>query len=336
MNWMQNKGLMPFLSQNDDLELSRKYIQDLIKEERILVNKKKTKASYKLKFGDAVSIDIPAPKELAIKPENIPLDIVFEDEQIIVINKQINMVTHPAPGAESGTLVNALMHHVHAETIAIDSLETEDKDHVVNLGEEDKANQKMGLSGINGVLRPGIVHRLDKDTSGLIVVAKTDTAHRSLAKQIEDRSLERRYLALVYDNIKKDQGAIVRAIARHPKERKKMTVDPSGRYAKTNWFIRKRFDIGNHKQFCLVECKLDTGRTHQIRVHMQWLKHPIVGDKVYGRSVTKPGVKANRPLLHSCKMSLTHPVTEERMDFEAVLPEDFQSALDNLEKQQGF
>lgn len=319
-----------FLSQSDDLELSRKYIQDLIKEEKILVNKKKTKASYKLRFGDSISVDIPAPKELAIKPEEIVIDIVFEDDQLIVINKPIDMVTHPAPGAESGTLVNALMHHVSAKEIKVESLEAS------GTGEEDenknKENSPLGLSGINGVLRPGIVHRLDKDTSGLIVVAKTDIAHRSLAKQIEDRSLERRYLALVHDNIKDDQGAVIQAIARHPKERKKMTVDSNGRFAKTNWFIKERFDRGNNKQFCLVECKLDTGRTHQIRVHMQWLKHPIVGDKVYGRSVANLGFKASRPMLHSYKMSLTHPVSGEKMDFEAEAPEDFLLAIRSLRK----
>ena len=291
-----------FLSKSEDLDISRQYAQDLLKAGNVLVNNKTAKASYKLKEGDLLQIEIPAPEKLDILAEDIPLEIVYEDEDLIVVNKPINMVTHPAAGVSSGTLVNALMHHC---------------------GDS--------LSDINGVQRPGIVHRLDKDTSGLIIVAKNNKAHNSLAKQIQEKTLERRYQCIVQSNIKENSGFINRNIGRHPKHRHKMAVtDSSGRNALTKWWVKKRFDLGNNNLFCLVECKLETGRTHQIRVHMSWFRHPIVGDKTYGPEKVKYPFKVERPMLHSFKMSFVHPSSGETMSFEVPLPDDFQELLRKL------
>ncbi len=293
-----------FLSECEEVDLSRQYIQELIKEKMVLVNSKPSKASYKLKSNDHLNITIPEAQEMSIDPENIPLDIVYEDEDLLVVNKPINMVTHPATGLSSGTLVNALLHHCKGQ-----------------------------LSGINGVMRPGIVHRLDKDTSGLIIVAKNDKAHNSLAQQIQERSLERRYLAIVHNNFKKNMGMVDENIARHPKLRHKMAVmenRSSGRSALTKWYVKDRYDLGQNKQYCLIECKLETGRTHQIRVHMSWLRHPIIGDKTYGPEKTKHPFKVTRPMLHSYKMSFTHPTSGETKSFEISMPEDFKYVLDSL------
>lgn len=314
-NTAVDERLDQYLANNAELDISRAYIQDLIKSENIKVNAKKSKASYKLREGDQVSALIPEPTVLDIKAENIPLDIIYEDDELMLINKPINMVTHPAQGISSGTLVNAVMHHCKND------------------------DGSFALSAINGVTRPGIVHRLDKDTSGLILVAKTDKAHQSLAQQIQERSLERRYLALVHSNIKTNSGTIKKNIGRHPKHRHKMAVtDGSGRTAITNWFVKKRFDLSDkygmgskkQNQYCLVECKLETGRTHQIRVHMSWFRHPIVGDLTYGPEKARYSFKVSRPLLHSYKIAFDHPKTAERLDFEIALPDDFQSVLDSL------
>ena len=301
-----SQRLDAFLSKLEDLEISRSYIQDLIKSEKIFINGKKTKASYKLKTGDGLEVNIPEPKELEIEAENIPLEIVFEDDHMMIINKPINMVTHPGSGIYSGTLVNAIMHHV-------------------------KVNQSQ-LSSINGVLRPGIVHRLDKDTSGLISVAKSDAAHKSLQEQIQSRNLKRHYLCLVHENIKNDKGTIDKPIGRNPKDRQKMAIienQEKARSARTHYRVLKRFEFKG-KLFCLVECQLDTGRTHQIRVHMSHIKHPIVGDFTYNAPKKNP-FNASRPLLHSYKMSLNHPVTNDEMNFEIDLPEDFQAIMKFLD-----
>ncbi len=295
-----NHRLDSFLAEHEDIELSRSYIKTLIKDGQIQVNEKLTKASYKLRENDRLTVEIPEAQILEIEPEKIDLNIIFEDDDLIVINKQANLIVHPSENIVSGTLVNALLHHCG-----------------------DK------LSSINGVKRPGIVHRLDKDTTGLMLVAKSDIAHKSLSEQIKNRSAERYYKALVLDNIKDNSGAIIRAIGRDLNDRKRMRCYDSldnARYAKTNWKVLRRLEHNSSKEnYCLIECKLDTGRTHQIRVHMAYFKHPIIGDPVYG--ITKNKIKASRPLLHSYKLSFEHPISKERMRFEIELPEDFKSSL---------
>lgn len=298
------KRLDLFLANSEDLEISRQYIQELIKDSKVLVNDKTTKASYKMQLNDQVVIDVPPAQEIDIAAEPIPLDIVYEDDDLVLVNKPINMVTHPATGVYSGTLVNAILYHCKDE-----------------------------LSSINGVLRPGIVHRLDKDTSGLIVVAKNDKAHKSLAKQIADRSLERRYIALVHSNIKASSGTINKKIARHPKLRYKMAVSQTaGRSATTNWFVKQRYKTVDNKRYCLVECKLETGRTHQIRVHMADIRHPIVGDPTYGLQKERTSFKADRPFLHSYKIAFDQPSSGDRLSFESKVPDDMQHVLEQLKQ----
>ncbi len=226
---------------------SRSYIQGILEGENATVNGKCRKSNYKLKLEELITLDIPDPVELDVKAEEIPLDVLYEDSDVIVINKPQDMVVHPAPGNYSGTLVNALLNHC------------------------------TDLSGINGVLRPGIVHRIDKDTSGALVVAKNDNAHNSLAAQLKDHSMTRSYLALVEGIIKSDTGTIDEPIGRHPKDRIKMAVVESGKKAVTHFKVIERFDSNT-----LVECNLETGRTHQIRVHMAKIGHPLVGDLIYG------------------------------------------------------
>ena len=300
----ENLRLDSFLTELDELELSRSYLKTLIKDEKILVNNQKAKASQKLKKNDLIQIEIPEAKKLDIEAEEIDLDIVFEDDDLIVINKQANLIVHPSDNIVSGTLVNALLHHCG-----------------------DK------LSSINGVKRPGIVHRLDKDTTGLMLVAKSDLAHKGLSEQIQDRTAERYYQAVVLDNIKENSGSIIRAIGRDLNDRKRMRCYDSldnARYAKTNWKILKRLEHKSSKEtYCLIECKLDTGRTHQIRVHMAYFKHPIIGDPVYG--IEKNKVKATRPLLHSYKLVFEHPISKEKMFFKTELPDDFQTSLKFLD-----
>ncbi len=298
-----------YLSSLSDLGLSRSYIKKLIDSENVSVNGKLAKASYKLRSDDEIEIEVPEAVPLNIVAENIPLDIVYEDDELIVINKPINMVTHPAPGAYSGTLVNAVMYHVQANS--------------------------SKLSDINGVLRPGIVHRLDKDTSGLIVVAKSNAAHASLSEQIQDRTCKRLYKALVHENIKEDRGTIDKPIGRNPTERHKMAVLSLGangtREARTHFTVLERFKF-THKSFTLVECQLDTGRTHQIRVHMSWMKHPILGDTTYLANKNSP-FNISRPMLHAYKLSFKHPISGQDLSFEAAIPEDMQRVLDVLRTQ---
>ena len=276
-----------------ELEVSRSHIQKLIESGCVLVNGRTAKANAKLREGDAVETELPEAQELEILPEDIPLDILYEDSDVIVINKARGMVVHPAAGAADGTLVNALLHHC-----------------------ED-------LSGINGVIRPGIVHRLDKDTSGVMVAAKNDRAHVDLAEQIREKTAQRIYRAIVCGTIAEDRGEIRAPIGRHPTERKKMAVVPGGKEARTLFRVVERFPAHT-----LVECRLKTGRTHQIRVHMAYIGHPLLGDPKYGRKTLEIAGQA----LHSCELSFTHPRTKERMTFAAEMPEDMKTILHALRR----
>ena len=272
---------------------SRSYIQGVIDEEKVNVNGKIVKSNYKLKTKDVIDLEIPEPTELKVTPENIPLDILYEDKDVIVVNKPQGMVVHPAPGAYDGTMVNALLYHC--------------KD----------------LSGINGIIRPGIVHRIDKDTSGILVVAKNDNAHNILAEQLKDHSMTREYYALVEGVIKEDEGTINRPLARHPKERIKISVVKGGREAITHFKVIERF-----KEYTLVKCILETGRTHQIRVHMAYIGHPLVGDPVYGYKKQK--FKLQGQMLHAKVLGFIHPSTKEYMQFESPLPDYFTEIINKL------
>lgn len=277
--------------------LSRTRIQTLIKEEKILVNDKPAEPSYKLKVDDKITVNIPEPKELKVSPEDIPLDIVYEDEDLIVVNKPKGMVSHPAPGNYTGTLVNALLYHCEI------------------------------LSTIGGTTRPGLVHRLDKDTSGLLVIAKNDISHRSLAKQIHDRTVGRKYIALVHGKIENDEGTIEARIGRHPVHRKKMAVITKeklkSREALTHYKVLERF-----KNYTLVEVEIKTGRTHQIRVHLSYIGYPVVGDQTYGRRNNEFGVKGQ--LLHAKTLGFTHPKLRKYMEFEEELPKDLKEIIEEL------
>ncbi len=274
---------------------SREFIMRLIDEGEVLVNNKKAKNSYRVKENDEITINIPEAKNLDATPQDIPLDIVYEDDDIIVINKPRDLVVHPSNGHEDGTLVNALLAHC------------------------------TNLSGINGIKRPGIVHRIDKDTTGLLVVAKNDYAHEFLAKQLEDHTLHREYIALVKGVIKEEDGKIIAPIGRDKYNRQKMAVDvKNGKPAVTHFHVLKRFN-----QYTLISCVLETGRTHQIRVHMNYIGYPIEGDPVYGPKSHLLFDKGQ--LLHAEKLILIHPKTKKKMTFSAPLPKDFQDVIDNLE-----
>lgn len=274
---------------------SREFIMRLIDEGEVLVNNKKAKNSYRVKENDEITINIPEAKNLDATPQDIPLDIVYEDDDIIVINKPRDLVVHPSNGHEDGTLVNALLAHC------------------------------TNLSGINGIKRPGIVHRIDKDTTGLLVVAKNDYAHEFLAKQLEDHTLHREYIALVKGVIKEEDGKIIARIGRDKYNRQKMAVDvKNGKPAVTHFHVLKRFN-----QYTLISCVLETGRTHQIRVHMNYIGYPIEGDPVYGPKSHLLFDKGQ--LLHAEKLILIHPKTKKKMTFSAPLPKDFQDVIDNLE-----
>ena len=275
-------------------ELSRAHVQKLIASGEVLVDGRARKANFKLKAGASVSFKLPEAAPIEVKPEDIPLDILYEDEDIIVVNKARGMVVHPAAGVDSGTLVNALLFHCH------------------------------DLSGINGEIRPGIVHRLDKDTSGVMVAAKNDKAHLNLAKQIGMKTAHRSYLAVVHGNIKEEAGIIKGDIGRHPTDRKRMAiVQENGKPAVTHFKVLERFG-----DYTLVECRLETGRTHQIRVHMTSIGHPLVNDPKYGRGKTPFGIKGQA--LHSRQLTLKHPATGEEMTFKAPLPEDMEKILATL------
>ncbi|MCR5175963.1 MAG: RluA family pseudouridine synthase [Anaerovibrio sp.] len=280
-------------------EFSRSHVQKLIADSHVTIGGKVRKGNYRLHVDDEVECTVPEPQTVEILPENIPLDIIYEDADIIVINKPRGMVVHPAAGISSGTLVNALMYHC------------------------------SDLSGINGEIRPGIVHRLDKDTSGVMVAAKNDRAHLSLAEQIQNKTAHRIYNAIVWGNIKEEAGIIKGDIGRHPVDRKKMAiVHENGKPATTHFKVLERFG-----EFTFIECRLETGRTHQIRVHMTHIGHPVVGDPKYG--VSRNGkVKGNFSIkgqaLHSKSLELTHPVTGKQMIFDSPLPEDMEKILRKL------
>lgn len=274
-------------------DYSRSQIKQLLDGGNITVNGKTEKAKYKVKSGDVIRLEEPETKTLELRPENIPLDIVYEDDDVIVINKPQGMVVHPAPGHDEHTLVNALLYH-------------------------------CSLSTINGTFRPGIVHRIDKDTSGLLMVAKNDKAHRSLAKQLKDKTNIREYVALVHGRIAEDEGTINAPIGRSLKDRKKQAVVKDGRNAVTHFEVLKRY-----RDYTLVKCILETGRTHQIRVHMKYIGHPLVGDPLYGPKKT---IKGNGQFLHAGKLGFVHPTTGKLLIFEAPLPKIFQECLEKLDK----
>ena len=275
---------------------SRSYIQKLIKEQYVIVNQKPVKANYRLSLGDMVEITLPEAKEPDIIPENIPLDILYEDQDIIIVNKPKQMVVHPAPGHYSGTLVNALMYHCGQE-----------------------------LSGINGTMRPGIVHRIDMDTTGSLIVCKNDMAHQSLSEQLKVHSIKRVYVAIVHGNIKEDNGTVNSPIGRHPTERKKMSIHTkNGRNAITHYKVLERFG-----EYTYIQCELETGRTHQIRVHMSSIGHPLVGDQVYGPRKC-PFPKLQGQTLHAKTLGIIHPRTGEYLEINAPLPDYFIELLDRL------
>ncbi len=278
-------------------DLSRAYIQKLIEEGHITVCGKSVRTSYKLRPGDTVSVCLPPLKETEAVAQDIPLTVVYEDDDVLVINKPAGMVVHPAAGNADQTLVNALLHHCGTS-----------------------------LSGIGGVMRPGIVHRIDKDTTGLLVVAKNDAAHQHLSAQLKTRTLKRQYAALVHGNVREDAGIVNAPVGRSTQDRKKMAVvHAGGREAITHFKVTERFGV-----YTLLQCDLDTGRTHQIRVHMRYLGHPIVGDKTYG--VKKEAFRLEGQLLHAGEIGFIHPRTEEQMRFTAPLPDAFAFVLNSLRR----
>ena len=287
-------------------ELSRTRIQTLIKAGEVQVNGKAVRPSYLIKAGDRIALEVPDPRPLEVLSEPIPLDIVYEDGDLLVVDKGAGMTVHPAPGSWEGTLVNALLHHCD------------------------------DLSGINGVLRPGIVHRLDKETTGLLVVAKNDAAHRGLAAQLEAREISRRYAALVWGHPVDERGTVDAPVGRHPRNRKKNAVVEGGRAAVTHFAVTERFAFAS-----LLELRLETGRTHQIRVHMQHMGHPVFGDPVYGGRNRVEGIRPEfrrraqemlglieRQALHARQLRFRHPRTGEEMTFAAELPEDMARAIE--------
>lgn len=299
---MENKIIIADKSERLDVFLSEKLdktrsaVKKLVDDGVITVGGNKVKAGRVLKIGEEISVNIPDPVKLDLEAENIPLDIIYQDKDIAIINKPQGMTVHAGNGTHGSTLVNALLYHLDS------------------------------LSGINGVIRPGIVHRIDKDTSGLLVVAKNDAAHLSLSEQIKNKTCHRIYLALLEGTVKQNDGIIDTFIGRSDKNRTMMAVKDSGRRAVTHFKVLKRY-----KEFTFAEFKLETGRTHQIRVHCKYIGHPIVGDPVYGYEKQK--FKLNGQLLHAWKLELTHPSTGERMSFEAPLPDYFQAVLQKLDKQ---
>ncbi|EXG86809.1 ribosomal large subunit pseudouridine synthase D [Clostridium sp. ASBs410] len=276
-------------------DISRSYLQKLLKEQSVLVEEKPVKSNYKVNAGDRISLTLPEIREPEIMPEEIPLDIVYEDKDIILINKPKGMVVHPAAGHYSGTLVNGLMSHCRSE-----------------------------LSGINGVMRPGIVHRIDMDTTGVLIVCKNDMAHNSISEQLKEHSITRKYAAIAHGVIKDDEGTINAPIGRHPIDRKKMSInEKNGREAVTHYRVLERF-----RQFTYIECQLETGRTHQIRVHMASIGHPLLGDSVYGPA--KCPFRLTGQTLHAGVLGIIHPRTGEYMEFTAPLPDYFEELLRKL------
>lgn len=282
-----------FMNQNDD-RYSRSFYQKLITSGNIKVNSKIIKSNYVLKFGDEIETEIEFATEIDAKPENIDIDIIYEDDDIMVINKSRGMVVHPASGNLSGTLVNAILFHA------------------------------KNLSGINGKIRPGIVHRIDKDTSGLLVIAKNDESHLKISKELSERKINRKYIALVHGNIKNESGRIETYISRDKKDRKKMKASNEGKIAITNYKVLEHFE-----NYTLIECKLETGRTHQIRVHMEYIKHPLVGDLVYGSKLKNKLIEGQ--MLHAKLLGFTHPRNGKYVEFEVDPPEEFKRVIKKIE-----
>ena len=275
---------------------SRSFVQGLIDEKKVKANSKVIKSNYKLKKGDFIEVEVPEPVELNVSAEEMNLDIVYEDEDVLVVNKEKGIVVHPAPGNYTGTLVNGILHHC------------------------------SDLSGINGVIRPGIVHRIDKDTSGILVIAKNDEAHNDLAAQFKEHSIKREYYALVEGKFSKVEGTIDKPISRDKKERIKMAINSDGKRAVTHYEVLEQYDKG----VSLVKCTLETGRTHQIRVHMASIGHPLVGDLVYGYKRQKFNIEGQA--LHAKTLGFIHPRTKEYMEFTSELPNYFKELLEKLRK----
>lgn len=278
------------------VDMSRSYIQKIIKDKKVTVNGKIEKSKYLVKEEDKIVIEIPKPKVLEVVPQDIPIEIVYEDDDIIIVNKPQGMVVHPAPGNYEGTLVNAILYHC-----------------------------KGNLSSINGVIRPGIVHRIDKDTSGILMIAKNNNAHNCLAEQLKDHSITREYEFICYGVFKEDNVTVDRPIGRNPKDRLKMAIVPNGKRAVTHFEVIERFNGYTH-----VRARLETGRTHQIRVHAMSINHPLVGDPVYGPKNSK--IKLNGQALHAKKLGFIHPTTKEYVEFDSELPDYFQKLLEKLRK----
>lgn len=278
------------------VDMSRSYIQKIIKDKKVTVNGKIEKAKYLVKEEDKIVIEIPKPKVLEVVPQDIPIEIVYEDDDIIIVNKPQGMVVHPAPGNYEGTLVNAILYHC-----------------------------KGNLSSINGVIRPGIVHRIDKDTSGILMIAKNNKAHNCLAEQLKDHSITREYEFICHGVFKEDNVTVDRPIGRNPKDRLKMAIVPNGKRAVTHFEVIERFNGYTH-----VRARLETGRTHQIRVHAMSINHPLVGDPVYGPKNSK--IKLNGQALHAKKLGFIHPTTKEYIEFDSELPDYFQKLLEKLRK----
>lgn len=275
-------------------EQSRTYLQKLIKEELVTVNHKSVKSNYQVSIGDCIHLNLPDAVDPNITPENIPLSILYEDKDILIVNKQKGMVVHPAPGHYTQTLVNAVMFHCQDD-----------------------------LSGINGIMRPGIVHRIDKDTTGSVIICKNDNAHHKIAQQLKEHTITRKYQAIVHGFIQNNTGTVDAPIGRHPRDRKKMSIQPGGKNAITHYTVLERF----HK-FTYIECVLETGRTHQIRVHMASLGHPILGDEVYGN--LKNTFSLQGQTLHAKTIGFHHPVSEEYVVVDAPLPKYFEELLHNF------
>ena len=287
----QESGRLDKVVTNHYPDLTRSKIQNLIKQEQILVNQAPTTNRYKVSENDVIDVTLPDPVEVSVKPEKMNLDIVFEDDDVIVVNKPQGMVVHPAPGHENGTLVNGLLDHAP-------------------------------LATVNGELRPGIVHRIDKDTSGLLMVAKNDQAMLSLSAQLKAKTNQRKYLAIVHGNFKEEAGTINAPIGRSKKDRKKMAIVEDGRPAVTHFKVLERFT-----DYTLIECELETGRTHQIRVHLKYIGHPVAGDPLYGPRNT---LKGNGQFLHAKLIGFKHPRTGEELVFEVDPPQIFQDTLSKL------
>lgn len=281
-----------------DKDLSRAAVQRMIEEENILVNNQKTKVAYKISLGDEITIIKQPPKEIEIKPEDIPLDIIYEDNDILVVNKQKGLVVHPGNGNPDGTLVNAIMNKC-----------------------------KDSLSGVGGEIRPGIVHRIDKDTSGLLIIAKNDKAHINMSEQIKNHEVKKTYIALVRGKTKENQATIDMPIARSNKDRTKMAVSKDGKNAITHFEVIERF-----ANYTLLKVNIETGRTHQIRVHLSQIGYPIIGDYVYSNGKNPFGVEGQ--MLHSSKLEFKHPITGKEMELEAPLPEYFEEVLEKIRKEE--